>query len=238
MYKKEKLDNKIIYKDKNNKEIEVLLNKDPILDVDNKYNLDFFLKNKAFLEFIIQDIQSNFNRMYYITKEYNILFEELITSYNFKIMTYQVNISNNTMNKENRLSKIKNKVLWENYMLENINKIFRQNSKYLENKTYNEYTKEHLEFIIKHDNCEVLYKNNSIIGSVCYNVDTGSDYIYIRDVYGNSKVIIEEILEMLLSKYKMNIKIDVTFMNKDLLEVIRKLNGEIKSVIYAWKRRG
>lgn len=237
MYKKEKQDNKIIYKDNNNKEIEVLLNKDPILDVDNKYNLDFFLKNKAFLEFIIQDIQSNFNRMYYITKEYNILFEELITSYNFKIMTYQVNISNSTMNKENRLSKIKNKVLWENYMLENINKIFRQNSKYLENKTYNEYTKEHLDFIIKHDNCEVLYKNNSIIGSVCYNVDTGSDYIYIRDVYGNSKVIIEEILEMLLSKYKMNIKIDVTFMNKDLFEVIRKLNGEIKSVIYTWKRR-
>ena len=60
MFSKEILNEKIIYTDSKNNEIEVLLNKDPILDVNNKYKLDFFLKNKELLDYIIKDIQTNY----------------------------------------------------------------------------------------------------------------------------------------------------------------------------------
>lgn len=237
MYKKEIQGNKIIYKDKDNKEIEVLLNKDPILDLDNKYNLNFYLENQKFLDFIIKDIQNKYSRMYYAANEYNTFFEELLTTYNFKVMTYKVYIPFQREVKENELIEAQNIKSWEKYMLKNINDLFSKNAIYLENETYKEYTKEHLEFMIKHDQCEVLFKNNAIIGSVCYNKDTGKDYLYIRDIYGDNKKIIKEIIMMLLSKYQKDIVLDVIYTYRDLLDIIKELNGEIKSVIYAWKRR-
>ena len=71
--------------------------------------------------------------------------------------------------------------------------------------------------------------------TICYNL-YNDNYIYIRDVYGNTKEIIREILEMILTKYKRNIILDIVFMNKELKEIIKNLNGKITSVVYVWKR--
>ena len=120
-------------------------------------------------------------------------------------------------------------------MLKNINELYSKNSKYLKNETYREYRKEHLYFMLEKDRCEVLYFNNKLIGSICYNLYK-DNYIYIRDAYGNTKEIIREILEMILTKYKRNIILDIVFMNKELKEIIKNLNGKITSVVYVWKR--
>ena len=173
--------------------------------------------------------------MYYLPNEYDQNFEKLITTYDFKIMTYRVDIPYQNQDRENKLSNIKDKSLWEEYMLKNINELYSKNSKYLKNETYREYRKEHLDFMLEKDRCEVLYFNNELIGSICYNL-YNDNYIYIRDVYGNTKEIIREILEMILTKYKRNIILDIVFMNKELKEIIKNLNGKITSVVYVWKR--
>ncbi len=235
MYSKKIKDKNLIYKDNNGVEVEVIINEEPILDVENKQSLKFFLENNKFLDFIIKNIQKEYKRMYYLPNEYNQDFEKLITTYNFKIMTYRVDIPYQNQDRENKLSNIKDKPLWEKYMLKNINELYSKNSQYLENETYREYRKEHLDFMLEKDRCEVLYYNNELVGSICYNL-YNEDFIYIRDVYGNSKEIIKEILEMIFSKYKKNITLDIVYMNKELLEIIKELNGKITSVTYAWKR--
>ena len=235
MYLKTIKDKNLIYKDNFGVEIEVIINEDPILDVENKQSLKFFLENNKFLDFIIKDIQKEYRRMYYLPNEYDQNFEKLITTYDFKIMTYRVDIPYQNQDRENKLSNIKDKSLWEEYMLKNINELYSKNSKYLKNETYREYRKEHLDFMLEKDRCEVLYFNNELIGSICYNL-YNDNYIYIRDVYGNTKEIIREILEMILTKYKRNIILDIVFMNKELKEIIKNLNGKITSVVYVWKR--
>ena len=235
MYLKTIKDKNLIYKDNFGVEIEVIINEDPILDVENKQSLKFFLENTKFFDFIIKDIQKEYRRMYYLPNEYDQNFEKLITTYDFKIMTYRVDIPYQNQDRENKLSNIKDKSLWEEYMLKNINELYSKNSKYLKNETYREYRKEHLDFMLEKDRCEVLYFNNELIGSICYNL-YNDNYIYLRDVYGNTKEIIREILEMILTKYKRNIILDIVFMNKELKEIIKNLNGKITSVVYVWKR--
>lgn len=235
MFSKKIKGKSIIYKDNNNTEIEVIINEDPILDIDNKQSLKFFNGNTKFLDFIIKDIQKEYRRMYYLPNEYNQDFEKLITTYNFKIMTYRVNIPFKKQDRENKLSNIKDKHLWEEYMLKNINELYSKNSQYLENEIYKEYSQEHLDFMLEKDRCEVLYHNNELVGSICYN-SYNDDFIYIRDIFGNNKEIIKGILEMIFSKYKKNVILDIVYMNKELLEIIKELNGKITSVVYAWKK--
>ena len=92
MYLKTIKDKNLIYKDNFGVEIEVIINEDPILDVENKQSLKFFLENTKFFDFIIKDIQKEYRRMYYLPNEYDQNFEKLITTYDFKIMTYRVDI--------------------------------------------------------------------------------------------------------------------------------------------------
>ena len=59
------------------------------------------------------------------------------------------------------------------------------------------------------------------------NITLDNDFIYYS---------VPEIIEMILTKYKRNIILDIVFMNKELKEVIKDLNGKITSVVYVWKK--
>lgn len=236
--------NKILFKDIiNNTELVVTHNDDEhIFDtifIDDKLDINF-------IEFIIKELKSS-NDLGVIFSLYDSIdLENLMFNYGLRVSNYQylveyknyLNINNYDIS--NNLDNESKK-----YYLQTINKLSMINREYFNPKLksfkFNETWFNNNEYIYR-----VYRKNGKIIGIVDYKVfDDNPNYVKstnevfncnnklcIRSIFGEDKIILEDILKDLLNTYKKDIVVSITYTENNLREVVKKMNGKFEYCHY------
>lgn len=232
MFKLETKNNKHRYIDTNtNNDIEITLNLDPILDCNFKYSNEYLINNFALLKYALKDIKKKYNNIVYVSKYYNKNFYNKLMNLDFKIQLYDCQIPFRKTSDINKLQDTKQIKEAKEYILAKLNKKAKINAEHLYNK-FEEYTEkifdiEKGKYIIK-----TIEEKNKIKGAVEYFV---TDKVYIRNVYADNNKYLKVILNSLLN-YQLDITLSCMYTDKQLLNIIKELNGEIKYTYFIWKK--